>query len=124
MAPFVQELRHWGYRVLAYLDDFLVAPSPYGTAAGPQDCAAARGHIAELMTQQGLQRHPEKGEWIGATRIEHLGVLIDSEEMKFYAVPGKAEKVPQLSKALLKEVWFGRRWVQGRTLASFYETCV
>lgn len=56
--------------------------------------------------------------------MEHLGVVIASEEMKFYAVPRKAEKVRQPSKALLKEVGSGRRWVQSRTLASFCGTCV
>ena len=86
MAPFIQELRRGEYRVFAYLDDFLLAPSPYGTTSGPRDCAVAWERIAELMTQLGLQRHPEKGEWTGATRVEHLGVLIDSDEMKFYVV--------------------------------------
>lgn len=124
MAPFVQELRRWGYRILAYLDDFLIAPSPYGTKSGPEDCRKARERISKLMEHLGLQRHPEKGEWTGATRVEHLGVLLDSMEMKFHVVPHKAEKVRRMSKDLLKEVRFGRRWVQSRTVACFCGTCV
>ena len=110
--------------MLAYLEDFLLAPSPYGTTSGPQDTAVPRELIVKLMTQLGLQRHPEKGEWTRATRVEHVGVLVESEEMKFYVVPRNVEKDCQQSKALLKEVRIGRRWVQNRTLASFCGTCV
>ena len=124
MAPFVEELHRWRYRVLAYLDKFRVAPSPYGTTSEPRDCGSAQEHIVELMTQLGLQRHLEKGKWTGAARAEHLRVLIDSEEMKFYFVPRKAEKVRQLRKALLKEVCLGRRWVQSLALTSFCGTCI
>lgn len=67
---------------------------------------------------------PEEGEWTGATHVEHFGVMVDSEEMKFYVVPPKAEKFRQVCKARLKEVLLGRRWVQSRTLASFCGICV
>lgn len=76
----------------AYLDDFPVAQASYGTTAGSQDFQDARKRIAELTARMGLQPYTEKGEWIGATCVENLGVMIDSEAMKFYVVPRKAEK--------------------------------
>lgn len=62
MTLFVQAVRRWEYGVLAYLDDFLVATLAYGTTSGLRDCAVGREHIAELLTQLGLQRHWEKAE--------------------------------------------------------------
>lgn len=41
MVPFIRELRVHGFRILAYIDDFLVAPSPFGTTATFEDYAAA-----------------------------------------------------------------------------------
>lgn len=39
----------------------------------------------------GIARHPSKGEWEGATRVEHLEVIVDSERMRFNFTPVKAE---------------------------------
>ena len=44
----------------------------------------------------GLTRHPSKGVWTGKTVIEHLGVQIDSVEMKFFIAERKVQKVMQL----------------------------
>ena len=38
MAPFVAEMRSYGYRVLPYMDDFPLIPTPYGVKSGPADC--------------------------------------------------------------------------------------
>jgi hypothetical protein len=80
LRPVVQHLRtNEHYRVLAYLDDFPVAPSPAGKVAGSSACRAATGRIDKLLQHLGLVRHPSKGEWVGSTRVEHLGVVIDTE---------------------------------------------
>ena len=73
MIPFVRALRRLGYRVLAYLDDFLIIPSPTGTIASLQDCAKAISNVEHLMLSLGLKRLPQKGEWTGSTTAEHLG---------------------------------------------------
>lgn len=84
MAIFVGELRRLGYRTLAYLDDFLLAPSSPGVVSTKAHCASAAARVDKLMKSLGLTRHPSKGVWTGATVIEHLGVKIDSVEMKFF----------------------------------------
>jgi len=124
MAPFVRELRHMGFRVLAYLDDFLIAPNRHGAVATNRDCRRAACRIDELMTSLGLTRHPSKGEWEGRQVIEHLGVIIDSVRMKFFVAPRKVAKVQSLAGKLLKEVRNRRRWVTKKALTHFCGVCV
>lgn len=62
MSPFTRELRAYGFRVLAYIDDFLVAPSAFGTTATAEDCGAAKGRIEALMSRLGIRRYESKGE--------------------------------------------------------------
>lgn len=60
MAPFTRELRAYGFRVLAYIDEFLVAPSPFGTTATQGDCTAATPKIEALMSRLGIRRHEKR----------------------------------------------------------------
>jgi hypothetical protein len=76
----VQHLRtREHYRVLAYLDDFLVAPSPAGKVADSIACHAVTGCMAKLLEHLASSLHPSNGEWVGSTRVELLGVVIDTE---------------------------------------------
>ena len=104
MAIFVGELRRLGYRTLAYLDDFLLASSSPGVVSTNAHCAAAAARVENLMKSLGLIRHPSKGVWTGTTVIEHLGVKIDSVEMKFFIAERKVQKFMHLSKDLLRDV--------------------
>lgn len=45
MVPFVKDLREYGYRKLAQLDEFLVAPSPYAVVADLSHDREARTRI-------------------------------------------------------------------------------
>lgn len=109
MAPFEAELRSYGYRVLPYIDDFLIIPTPYGVVAGPQDCRQARHRIELLMKTLGLRRHKEKGEWEGAQVVDHLGVRVNTVNMRFFVVPYKAQRERNLAFSLLRQVRMGRR---------------
>lgn len=67
----------WGYRVLSYIDDFLVAPS-VGRAASGADCCMARELIGGLMRDLGLARHPTKGVWNDdSTVVEQVQVVVE-----------------------------------------------
>lgn len=123
MIPFVQELRQLRYRVLSYLDDFFAAPSPYGQASTLADCAAARRQIDRLMSSLALVRHPTKGEWEGAQVVEHLGVVVDSVQMRFFVAERKVSKVKLFAGKILKTVRNGRRWVQKCLLTHVCGVC-
>lgn len=125
MRPFLGELRQrHGFRVLGYLDDFLIAPSPYGVVAGRAHCVEAKRCIERLLSCLGLKRHPTKGEWKGSTTVEHLGVRVDTEAMRFYVTPHKVKKVQSLARKMLKEVRLGRRWVTRKAISHLCGVCV
>jgi hypothetical protein len=71
------------------------------------------------VSHNSLTRHPSKGEWIGATRVEHLGNVVDTATMKFDMAPRKAQKVKSITKQLLNQFQEGRRWVSRDRLRSF-----
>lgn len=124
LRPFVSHLRGAGFRVLAYLDDFLIIPSPSGIRADKGDCRRATKWIEGVMWNLGLTRHPNKGEWHGSTRVQHLGVIIDTMRMRYYVAPAKVARVRALAAALLKQARLGRRWVSREKVRSFCGICV
>jgi hypothetical protein len=101
MVPLVTKLRQ-SYRVLAYLEDFLICPAKAGRIAGVRDCQRATQIIDKLLYSLGLARHPTKGEWNGSTRVEHLGCVIDTVSMRFCVAPRKIVKVRDLARAILR----------------------
>jgi hypothetical protein len=123
MVPLVTKLRQ-SYRVLAYLDDFLICPAKAGRIASVGDCRRATYTIEKLLSSLGLARHPTKGEWNGSTRAEHLGYVIDTVSMRFYVAPRKIVKVRDFARAILRQAQQGRRWVSSERLRSFCGVCV
>jgi hypothetical protein len=95
----VQTIRERGWRVLVNLDDFLVIPSRTGRTAKAKYCKRAREWISRLLILLGVSRHPSKGEWSGAQRVEHLEFVVNSNEIRFYLAPRNMEKVRSLARA-------------------------
>lgn len=124
MALFVAEIRSYGYRVLPYMDDFLVIPTLYGVRSKAADCRRAADRLDRLFARLGLHRHPEKGEWRGAQVVDHLGVRVDTVSMRLTVLPHKVEHVRKLAKALLKQVRVGRRWVSASAVTTLCGTCI
>jgi hypothetical protein len=90
-----------GYRLLPWIDDFLCAPSDGSRPATGRDCRRARSRLEVLFAKLGLTRHQEKGCGERTTKIEHLGVLLDTTEMRVYATDKKVERMKSLAKELL-----------------------
>jgi hypothetical protein len=124
MRPVVRAMRNHGMRVLPYLDDFLVVPSRAGTVASPRDCRKAAKWLEGLLRRIGIVRHPNKGEWVGSTRVEHLGVVVDTKAMKFFICPRKVLKIQSMARNIVQQAIIGRRWVSRSKLRSFAGTCV
>jgi Reverse transcriptase (RNA-dependent DNA polymerase) len=119
----VRKLRQQ-YRVLAYLDDFVICSVKAGRVVSMRDCRKATQVLDKLLSSLGLTRHPTKEEWVGSTRMEHLGCVIDSDRMRFYIAPRKIAKVHGIARAILRQARQGRRWVSSDRLRSFCGVCV
>jgi Reverse transcriptase (RNA-dependent DNA polymerase) len=123
MVPMVRKLRQQ-YRVLAYLDDFLICPVKSGRVASMRACGKTTQVIDKLISSLGLTRHPTKGEWVGSTRVEHLGCVIDSDRMRFYIAPRKIAKVHGIARTILRQARKVRLWVSRDRSRSFCGVCV
>jgi hypothetical protein len=123
MVPMVRK-HSQQYGVLAYLVDFLICPVKVRRVASKRDCRKATQVIDKLLSSLGLTRHPAKGEWVGSTRVEHLGCVIDSDCMRFYIVPRKIAKVHGIARVILRQDRQGRWWISRDRLRSFCGVCV
>ena len=81
-----------GYRVLGYLDDFLISPSPLGVVATLLEWESTTVAIENSMRRLGLSLNVTKGDWVVSQVLSHLGVVIDTKDMKFYIQPRKIKK--------------------------------
>lgn len=98
MRVFVNHLRtKMGYRLLPYIDDFLVGASPPGRPANNSDVHRAHCVIDKLMHRLGLRRKVGKGCWEGGQQIEHLGFLIDTKAIQVYAEDRKVQRVRKMA---------------------------
>jgi hypothetical protein len=92
-----------GYRVLPYLDDFLVCPAKAGRVATRRDCGRAAREISKLLGTLGLTQHLTKREWSGSTRVEHLGCIVDTKLMRFFIAPREIVRVQEMARSLLRQ---------------------
>lgn len=119
LKPMVGWLRQNGFRVLAYLDDFLVGLRT-ALPATASECLVASEVIQALLDSLGITRHPTKGCWgEGSQCLEHLGITFNTLALTFYATPAKVRKVQRLSSALLHSARKSRRLVSRSFLTSF-----
>ena len=124
-AVFTQTLREWGYRVLPYVDDFLILPSPHGVISTRAHCRDASRRVDELLNQLGMSRNADKSCWgDGSQRIDHLGVTVDTVTMRFQVTTRKAQRVRDHARSLLRQVAVGRRMVSTDSVRSFCGVCV
>ena len=125
MRCFVRHLRsHHCFRVLPYIDDFLIAASPPGRAATEADAKKGREVVSGLLDALGIVRKVGKGCWGGTRTIDHLGMHIDSRAMRVFVSEKKVDRVKRLSKKVLLLAQRNRRLVARQLLEHFCGVCV
>lgn len=125
LRPLVQHMRErMAYRVLPYLDDFLIAPTPAGVVSGEEDCKRAGRRLGSLLKRLGIVRHPEKGRWDGARQLDHLGVHVDTEAMRVFVTEAKVTRVRRLASKLILMAQRNRRLVPLELVRHFCGVCV
>jgi hypothetical protein len=102
MRPFVKYVKNeMGYRLLPWIDDFLCAATDGHRPAIGRNCRRARIRLDKIFGKLVLTRHPGKGCWEGAQVEEHLGVLIDTRQMRVFMTDRKVQKMRKMAKELL-----------------------
>jgi hypothetical protein len=120
MRPLVKYIRsELKYRLLPWIDDFLCAPTDGQRPASSRDCRKARERLTKVFDELGVVRHPEKGFWHGAQIVEHLGVVIDTREMRVFVTERKVQRMRKMAKELLLSAQRNRRWVPENKLRHF-----
>ncbi len=121
MRPVVAHLRQRGHRVFSYLDDFFGAarPSPRSGVAGPTETTALRQELKRLFRRLGLRVHPVKTDFTGATRLEILGILVDTRAKLLLLSPRKLARVEMGARRLLSLATSHRRLVGATAIRSF-----
>lgn len=121
MVPFVRYMKaSLNCRVLPYLDDFLLIPGDGSQPASASDAKSLSTKVSALMIRLGLVRHPTKGVWdYGATRLEHLGVVVDTVSMRFFVTEAKLQDMNSMAQKMLKQARSGGFSVSTKVLECF-----
>ncbi|CDF35367.1 transposon Ty3-I Gag-Pol polyprotein-like [Chondrus crispus] len=121
MSPVVAWLRRLGHRVFAYLDDFFGAAKPGrpDTATGQKETVELGRVMPLLFAKLGLNLHPGKCFFSGSTRLELLGILVDTEEERFLLSPKKLQPIEAGAARLLRYASRHRRYVKRKDVERF-----
>ena len=109
---------------LPYIDDYL------GTIKGPnvevrnRRAQAEMKHADAALDFLGLSKHAEKGQWEPKPAIDHLGLLIDSEQSWFKTTAKFLAKIKRAAADLIGAAMRNRRLVNDRKLRSFCASVV
>lgn len=78
----------------------------------------------DFLGRLGVVRHPDKGCWEGAQRLDHLGMHLDTVAMRFYVSSEKVDRVRDLAKRILLLAQRNRRLVPPALIRHFCGVCV
>jgi hypothetical protein len=105
--------------VLPWIDDFLCAPTEGRLPATGRDCRRAGKRLDVLFRELGLTRHPDKECWEGAQVLEHLGVLLDTRQMRVFVSDRKIQRMRKMARDILLCAQRNRRLVSLGILRRF-----
>lgn len=122
MRPFFGHLRRMGHVIICYLGDVGCSPR-VGVAnaihASFEDEAVADLEVAALTRHLGMHLHPRKRDFTGSTRMELLGILVDTKAGLFLLSPETLLKVRASALAVQREIRRGTWCVSLRHMRSF-----
>ena len=123
LRPPVRHLREWlSYRMLPYIDDFLIGSVSTWPPIYTQGlCASER--LDGVFARTGLTQHPDKGCWEGSQSLDHVGVHIDTRNMKLYVADRKVRRVRGFAKKILLLAQRNRCLISLRLLHNFCGVC-
>ena len=103
----------YGMRMLPYVDDFLCL------ARTRREALQCRHRVERVLENLGISRHPGKGVWEPAQRLEHLGLDVDTADGLFRVPPAKLQGLMAQARDLMALATREARLVSARRLASF-----
>lgn len=112
-ARAARDPRATGLRCFMYVDDGLCL------ASSRDEALRARARVQQVLDVLGLRRHPDKGVWDPAQRLEHLGLDVDLAAGLFRVPPRKVAGLARQARELTTRAKRERRLVPARSLASF-----
>ena len=110
--PSVRRYRY-GVRVLPYLDDFLFVFS------SREQALAGSVWVRDVLDFLGLSHHPRKCIWEPSQRLQHLGLVVDTELGTFEVPSDKLKKLKRMAIDLRVTAKKNRRLVLKSDLAKF-----
>lgn len=118
-------MREKGYRVIDYVDYFLIVPTPFSQVTQEDHYEAASMVVDDLLSQIWLRRQFGKSVWgRGSRRVGHLCVVVVTDSINFSVMPHKAAIIRQLTKNLLRTASKGRRSVPGTSIRFLCVKCI
>jgi hypothetical protein len=97
LKPVLATLRKMGHTVSIYLDDLYIQANSY------IDCANSVQKTLEILDLLGFKVHPEKSHCEPTQRLQHLGFILDSQEMTVAITPEKIENVTKIGTSVIKQ---------------------
>lgn len=121
MKSVVSYLQSRGHRIYSYLDDFFGA-ARRGEAhvpATPDATSDLGDEICTLFRKLGLTLYPQKCDFREQTRLEILGIVVDTELAMFALSPEKLFKIETQARRLLSYARDHRRFARVRDIRRF-----
>ena len=87
MAPVSYTMHHFGYRILRYLDDWLVLGS------SQLEITQARGFLLQLCADLGIQVNLSKSSLQPALCLDYLGMILQSTPLRAFPTQARIHKV-------------------------------
>ena len=90
MAPVSSIMHRFGYRILRYLDDWLVLGSPL------QEITRARDFLLSLYSELEVQVNLAKSSLTPAQTLDYLGMTLQSSPLRAFPTQARVKKVLSL----------------------------